>query len=77
MTADLPPHFNETLDDLGFDIETGDVMVLDEVKFSATPEGKARAALNIAKAARKARKGERRSRGAAAVVKKKPPARKK
>ena len=63
VTADLPPHFTETLDDLGFDIETGDVLTLDEVKFSATPEGKARAALNAAKSARKARKGERRTRG--------------
>ena len=79
VTADLPPHFAETLDDLGFDIETGDVLTLDEVKFSQTPEGKARAALNKAKSARKERKGERRARGAAPARKppaKKPPAKK-
>jgi 23S rRNA pseudouridine955/2504/2580 synthase len=75
VTADLPPHFSATLDDLGFDIETGDVLTLDEVKFSQTPEGKARAALNKAKSARKERKGERRARGDASA--KKNPTRKK
>ncbi|AYJ86340.1 RluA family pseudouridine synthase [Sphingomonas paeninsulae] len=63
VTAELPPHFAETIDDLGFDMELADVLVLDEVKFSQTPEGKRRAALNKAKSARKERKGERRSRG--------------
>lgn len=74
VTADLPPHFRETLDDLGFDIETGDVLTLDDVKFSQTPEGKKRAVTQAAKAARKARKGERRARGEAPA--KKPPAKK-
>ncbi|MFM9852306.1 MAG: RluA family pseudouridine synthase [Sphingomonadaceae bacterium] len=64
VTAELPPHFAESLESLGFTIEDGDAMVLDEVKFKDTPEGKARAALNIAKSARKERKGERRGRGA-------------
>ena len=63
MTAELPPHFSETIDDLGFDLKLAEVLVLDEVKFSQTPEGKRRAALNKAKSARKDRKGERRSRG--------------
>jgi 23S rRNA pseudouridine955/2504/2580 synthase len=72
VTADLPLHFSETLDDLGFDIETGDVLTVDEVKFSQTPEGKARAALNKAKSARKERKGERRARGEKKAVVKKP-----
>jgi 23S rRNA pseudouridine955/2504/2580 synthase len=75
VTADLPAHFSATLDDLGFDVEIGDVLTLDEVKFSQTPEGKARAALNKAKSARKERKGERRARGAAPP--KKPPAKRK
>jgi 23S rRNA pseudouridine955/2504/2580 synthase len=49
--------------DLGFEIELGDALVLDAPKFSETAEGKKRVAANIAKSARKERKGERRSRG--------------
>lgn len=64
VKADLPPHFAETLVDLGFDLSDGDKLVLDEVKFSETPEGKRRLIANKAKAARKERKGERRARGA-------------
>ncbi len=63
MRADLPEHFAATMTDLGFTIAHGDALPLDEVKFSETPEGKKRLASNIAKAARKERKGERRSRG--------------
>jgi 23S rRNA pseudouridine955/2504/2580 synthase len=63
VRADLPPHMAESFEQLGLDLELGDLMVLDEVKFKDTAAGKARAALNIAKAARKERKGERRSRG--------------
>jgi 23S rRNA pseudouridine955/2504/2580 synthase len=61
ILAELPPHFAETLANLGFDPEAGD-LPLDEVKFSETPEGKRRAATAAAKARRKERKGERRSR---------------
>ena len=61
--ADLPQHFVESLDQLGFTLADGDAMVLDEVKFKDTDEGKKRIALNIAKSARKERKGERRVRG--------------
>jgi 23S rRNA pseudouridine955/2504/2580 synthase len=64
VRADLPPHFAETLADLGFELSDGDALVLDEVKFSTTPEGQRRAVANKAKAARKAKRGERRSRGA-------------
>ncbi|CAM3172159.1 Pseudouridine synthase [Sphingomonas antarctica] len=64
VTAKLPTHFAESMDDLGFDELIGDVLEIEEVKFKDTAEGKARAALNKAKSARKARKGERRSRGA-------------
>ncbi|PWG02955.1 RluA family pseudouridine synthase [Sphingosinicella humi] len=62
VTAELPQHFAESMASLGFDMELGD-LPLDEVKFSETPEGKRRAATVAAKARRKERKGERRSRG--------------
>jgi 23S rRNA pseudouridine955/2504/2580 synthase len=62
ITADLPAHFAETIANLGFDIEAGD-LPLDEVKFSETAEGKRKAASAAAKSRRKERKGERRSRG--------------
>ena len=64
MRADLPPHMKDSFADLGFEIELGDALVLDAPKFSETSEGKKRVAANIAKSARKERKGERRSRGA-------------
>ena len=65
ITADLPPHMAESFADLGLDIELGDALVLDAPKFAETSEGKKRVAANIAKSARKERKGERRSRGSA------------
>jgi 23S rRNA pseudouridine955/2504/2580 synthase len=61
VTADLPTHFRESLDQLGFDIADGDLPI-DELKFSETVEGKRRAETQRAKAARKDRKGERRNR---------------
>ena len=64
ITADLPPHMAESFADLGLNIELGDALVLDAPKFAETTEGKKRVAANIAKSARKERKGERRSRGA-------------
>lgn len=64
VRADLPPHFSETLVALGFNEADGDALVLDEVKFKDTEEGKRRLVANKAKAARKERKGERRGRGA-------------
>ena len=63
VTAALPTHFAESMAALGFDEADGDGLPLDTVKFSQTPEGKKRAATVAAKAARKARKGERRARG--------------
>ena len=57
---------SDSFADLGFEIELGDALVLDAPKFAETPEGKKRVAANIAKSARKERKGERRSRGAVA-----------
>jgi 23S rRNA pseudouridine955/2504/2580 synthase len=62
VTADLPPHFAETMANLGFDLDLGD-LPLDEVKFGETPEGKRRAATAAGRERRKQRKGERRSRG--------------
>ena len=66
VRAELPPHMKDSFADLGFEIELGDALVLDAPKFAETPEGKKRVAANIAKSARKERKGERRSRGSAA-----------
>jgi len=66
VRADLPPHMADSFADLGFDIELGDGLPLDTPKLSETPEAKRRAAAARAKDARKERKGERRSRGAAA-----------
>lgn len=63
VAAEPPAHFAETLATLGFDPAAGD-LPLDEIKYGETPEGKRRAASAAAKARRKDRKGERRSRGA-------------
>ena len=62
VTAELPKHFAESFELLGFDPKGGDLPI-DDIKFSETLEGKKRAALNAAKSARKGRKGERRGRG--------------
>ena len=61
VTAEPPEHFAASLAALGFDAAAGD-LPLDEVKFSETPEGKRKAVSAAAKARRKDRKGERRSR---------------
>ncbi len=63
VTADLPLHMAESLDQLAFDIALGDALPLDDLKFKDTAEGKRKLAANIAKSARKDRKGERRGRG--------------
>ena len=62
VTADLPDHFAATMASLGFDLALGD-LPLDDVKFSETAEGKRKAVSAAAKARRKGRRGERRSRG--------------
>ncbi|MBO9574323.1 MAG: RluA family pseudouridine synthase [Sphingobium sp.] len=64
VRAELPHHFRESLEDLGFDINEGDLPLDEELK----PKGPDRAAEKRASAAhakdmRKARKGERRTRG--------------
>jgi hypothetical protein len=66
VRAELPPHFAESLEQLAFDIELADMLLLDEPKFKDTDAGKKRLIANKAKSARKERKGERRGRGDAA-----------
>jgi 23S rRNA pseudouridine955/2504/2580 synthase len=61
VTAELPEHFAASMASLGFDLSLGD-LPLDEVKYSETAEGKRKAVSAAAKARRKDRKGERRSR---------------
>ncbi len=62
--ADLPAHFHETLISLGFDPSAGDLPLDEDLKSkSADRAAEKRATAAQAKDARKARKGERRSRG--------------
>jgi len=62
VKAELPEHFSDSLAMMGFDLELGDALVLDEVKFAETNEGKRKAETAAAKSKRKERKGERRGR---------------
>ena len=62
ITAELPTHMADSFATLGFHTEIGDALLIDEVKFRDTPEGKAKAAAAEAKSRRKERKGERRTR---------------
>ncbi|HEX2624264.1 MAG TPA: RluA family pseudouridine synthase [Sphingomicrobium sp.] len=80
FTAELPAHFAESLETLGFDRMAGEMMPLDNPDPAKKPEVKARRAAAAAKTARKARKGERRARGSAPPTKKpakRPPPRRK
>jgi 23S rRNA pseudouridine955/2504/2580 synthase len=63
VTAELPPHFAESLATLGFELLAGDHMPLDRPDPAASPEVRERKAAAAAKARRRERKGERRSRG--------------
>jgi 23S rRNA pseudouridine955/2504/2580 synthase len=63
VTAELPSHFGESLATLGFERIAGDMMPLDRPDPAASPEVKERRAAAAAKARRRERKGERRSRG--------------
>jgi 23S rRNA pseudouridine955/2504/2580 synthase len=69
ITANLPPHMADSFEDLGFDMGLGNAMPLVTPKAKDTLEGKIRLKANIAKTARKERKGERRSRGSEPVKK--------
>jgi 23S rRNA pseudouridine955/2504/2580 synthase len=62
VTAELPPHFAESLATLGFDPLAGDSMPLEQAA-APSRETKQRKAAAAAKAKRRERRGERRSRG--------------
>ena len=62
-TAELPPHFAETLATMGFDPMAGDMLPLEKPDPKQSPEVKERRAAAAAKARRRERKGERRNRG--------------
>jgi 23S rRNA pseudouridine955/2504/2580 synthase len=61
VSADLPPHFSETITTLGFDPRAGDSLPLERPRTS--PEAKQRKVAAAAKARRRERRGERRARG--------------
>ena len=65
QSAELPPHFAESLAMLGFDMMAGDMLPLDNPDPAKLPSTKAKRAAAHAKSVRKARKGERRARGVA------------
>ena len=60
ITAELPPHFAESLATLGFESAAGDALPPRQERRTGAPQRKVAAA---AKARRQARRGERRSRG--------------
>jgi 23S rRNA pseudouridine955/2504/2580 synthase len=62
VTAELPPHFAESLATLGFDTTAGEALALDQPRPTASPQRKAAAAA-AAKRRRRERRGERRARG--------------
>ncbi|PZU59070.1 MAG: RNA pseudouridine synthase [Sphingobium sp.] len=63
VKADLPTHFRESLEDLGFDQALGDMPLDEEIALPPTREDEKRAARAHAKQVRKERRGERRTRG--------------
>ena len=65
VTANLPGHFAESLETLGFDPLAGDAMPL-ERKPAPSAEAKQRKVAAAAKARRRERRGERRARGSGA-----------
>ena len=69
VTANLPQHMAESFEDLGFDMALGNLLPMVTPKAKDTLEGKIRLKANIAKTARKERKGERRARGSEPVKK--------
>ena len=75
VTANLPDHFAESLEMLGFDPAAGDRLPLEKVSKVVDPETAAKRVSAAAKARRKERKGERRSRGSSERVSKAPPKR--
>jgi 23S rRNA pseudouridine955/2504/2580 synthase len=62
VTAEVPPHFAESLATLGFESGAGDALPLDE-KAAPSPEAKQRKVAAAARTRRRERRGERRARG--------------
>jgi 23S rRNA pseudouridine955/2504/2580 synthase len=62
VTADLPPHFAESLATLGFEARAGEALPLEQ-KAAPSPEAKQRKVAAAAKTRRRERRGERRARG--------------
>jgi 23S rRNA pseudouridine955/2504/2580 synthase len=62
VTAELPPHFAESLATLGFEASAGDALPLDH-KAAPSPEAKQRKVAAAARSRRRERRGERRARG--------------
>jgi 23S rRNA pseudouridine955/2504/2580 synthase len=60
VTAELPSHFAESLETLGFDVSIADALPLEQSSPASSPQRKVAAA---AKARRRERRGERRARG--------------
>jgi 23S rRNA pseudouridine955/2504/2580 synthase len=71
VTANLPDHFAESLEMLGFDPMHGDRMPLEKERKEKDPEVLARRVAAAAKTRRRERKGERRSRGTVVKPRKK------
>jgi 23S rRNA pseudouridine955/2504/2580 synthase len=72
VTAELPPHFAESLATLGFEPMAGDMLPLDKADPAKSPETRQRRAAAAAKARRRERKGERRARGSAKPARRSP-----
>ena len=66
-SAELPPHFAESLATLGFEQLAGEMLPLDTPDPAKSLATKAKRVASAAKTARKARKGERRARGSDAA----------
>ena len=70
VTAEPPAHVTESIAALGFDLGAGAALSLHAPDPARSPEVRAKKAAAHAKAVRRARKGERRSRGSAPTVRK-------
>ncbi len=63
VMAELPAHFASSLNDMGFDLSLGDMLLDDEIDRTPTREDEKKFAKQHAKQVRKERRGERRGRG--------------
>tara|TARA_R110000782_G_scaffold78293_5_gene156046 strand:- start:24550 stop:25902 length:1353 start_codon:yes stop_codon:yes gene_type:complete len=69
VRAEPPSHFAESIEDLGFDITLGDLLLDEEVDTGPTRDDMKRIARQHAKSVRKEKRGERRGRGQAETPK--------